>query len=108
MRNNHTVLSIGDYQEVNSSAPAVYSFLRLGENITEKVLLIHNTGTERETFPISLTASELTEGTYNLRDLTTDVVIGSISVASNGGFDGTNEAIPLAAFTSYALSFESQ
>jgi len=108
LRNTHTSLSTGNYQAVNSSASAVYSFLRLGETMSENVLLIHNTGSDRDSFPISLNASNFTEGTYNLRDLITNTIIGSVNIAANGGFNGTNEAISLAAYTSYALKIEAQ
>lgn len=108
LRTNYPALSTGTYQEVNSTVAAVYSFLRQHEDNNSHVLVVHNTGSERTSFPISLNASTLTEGIYNLRDLMTDTVIGSISIAANGGFSGTDEAITLAAFTSYALSLEAQ
>lgn len=108
LRINNPALSTGTYQEVNSTVAAVYSFLRQHEDSNSNVLVIHNTGSERASFPISLNASSLTEGTYNLRDLMTDTVIGSLSIAANGGFSGTDEAITLGAFTSYALSLEVQ
>jgi hypothetical protein len=108
LRTNYPALSTGTYQEINSAISAVYSFLRQHQESNTTLLLVHNTGTERDSFPISLNSSTLTEGTYNLRDLITNTIIGSINVTSNGGFSGTNEAISLMPFTSYALAIEVQ
>ncbi|MEL0226484.1 MAG: alpha-amylase family glycosyl hydrolase, partial [Flavobacteriaceae bacterium] len=108
LRTNYPALRTGTYQEVDSSVSAVYSFLRQHQESNSTLLLVHNTSSERDTFPISLNSSTLAEGTYNLRDLITNTVIGSINVTSNGGFSGTNEALTLMAFTSYALAFEAQ
>lgn len=108
LRTNYPTLSTGTYQEVNSNISAVFSYLRQSQESNSTLLLVHNTGTERDSFPISLNSSNLTEGTYNLKDLITNTVIGSINVAANGGFNGTNEPIPLSEFTSYALLIEAQ
>lgn len=108
LRTNYPALSTGTYQEINSTISAVYSFLRQHQESNTTLLLVHNTGTERDSFPISLNSSTLSEGTYNLRDLITKNIIGSINVTSNGGFSGTNEVISLMPFTSYALAIEVQ
>ena len=108
LRTDYPALSTGTYQEVNSTTAAVFSYLRQHQESNSNLLIVHNTGSERDSFPISLSSSNLAEGTYNLRDLFADTVIGSINVTANGGFNGTNEAISLLALSSYALLLEAQ
>ena len=108
LRTDYPALSTGTYQEVNSTTAAVFSYLRQHQESNSNLLIVHNTGSERDSFPISLSSSNLAEGTYNLRDLFADTVIGSINVTANGGFNGTNEAISLLALSSYALLLEPQ
>jgi hypothetical protein len=87
LRNQHAALRIGDFHAVTSTAPSVFSILRISKN--EAVLVIINLGKDSANdIELSLASSALSAGVYRVVPMLGAGPVADLTINAPGGFDG--------------------
>ena len=96
VRNANTALRRGDYVVMTSDKPNLYAFARrTGDEI---IIVLHNFQTQTISNPtLTLSASKLSAGSREVRDLFSGNVIGTVLIEADGGFTGWQPNVSLPA-----------
>ena len=84
IRNEQPALQYGNYLPIESTASNILSYARIHKN--EAVIVLSNLGTNIINTSLTLPASTLPSGTYEVTDLTRAQKIGSVEINDIGGF----------------------
>ena len=106
-RTDSNPLRHGGYESVNASNNAVFSFLRAKDG--EGVIAVHypTTGTIQNV-QFSMATSSLPQGTYAVTELLSGATLGTLTIASNGGFSNFTPIGSIGAYATFLLKLKKQ
>ena len=103
-RTSSPALSGGNIELIDSTDGALLSFLRTGGD--ESVLVVHNLDVDAlQDVAFSMGSSSLASGSYNVEDLISGNMVGSLDVEDNGSFSGFIPYSTLDGQSVYLLKF---
>jgi glycosidase len=104
-RNQHAALRVGDYNLVTPGNEGVYSILRVSQG--EALLAVVNlTGDTISDYSLSLTQSDLEEGSYSLAAIMGTGDISGLTVDASGGFSGFVPLTSLPPYSTYIFQLQ--